>query len=77
MHRITPSPDAFNTIVRGGLMAGVLDALDAVVAYGINMTNSKYQALTAVLVHNSSSRIPHADALSCSAAPDRRVVTPW
>ena len=35
MNRITPGPDPFNTIVRGGLMAGVLDAADAVVAYGI------------------------------------------
>ena len=35
MNRITPRPDAFSTIVRGGLTAGVLDAADAVIAYGI------------------------------------------
>jgi uncharacterized membrane protein YagU involved in acid resistance len=31
----TATPDAFNTIVRGGLVAGVLDAVDSVIAYGI------------------------------------------
>jgi hypothetical protein len=35
MNRSTNIPDAFNTIVLGGLIAGVLDAVDAVVAYGI------------------------------------------
>ena len=35
MNRPTIIPDAFNTIILGGLVAGVLDAIDAVIAYGI------------------------------------------
>ena len=35
MNRIITAPDAFNTIVWGGFAAGVLDATDAVAAYGI------------------------------------------
>ena len=33
--QITHRPDAFNTIVRGGFIAAVLDAVDAVIAYGV------------------------------------------
>lgn len=35
MNRPSTIPDAFNTIILGGLVAGVLDAVDAVIAYGI------------------------------------------
>ena len=35
MNRTTTTLDAFNTIILGGLAAGVLDAIDAVIAYGI------------------------------------------
>jgi hypothetical protein len=35
MNRTTNLPDAFNTIILGGLVAGTLDAVDAVIAYGI------------------------------------------
>lgn len=35
MNSATNIPDAFNTILLGGLVAGVLDAVDAVIAYGI------------------------------------------
>ena len=35
MNRPMDIPDAFNTIILGGLVAGVLDAVDAVIAYGI------------------------------------------
>ena len=31
----TPRPSAFNTILLGGLVAGTLDAVDAVIAYGV------------------------------------------
>jgi hypothetical protein len=35
MNRTAKIPDAFNTIILGGLVAGVLDAVNAVIAYGI------------------------------------------
>lgn len=35
MNPTTKTPDAFNTIILGGLVAGILDAVDAVIAYGI------------------------------------------
>ena len=35
----TPTPSAFDTIVLGGLLAGTLDAMDGVVAFGFNGMN--------------------------------------
>jgi len=39
MNRNFNIPDSFNTIILGGLVAGVLDAVDAVIAYGIKGMN--------------------------------------